>query len=76
MSDASMTIAIKAVAEAIKDVAKVRSSGNVFDRLGRGVDVSNTHAHMTESREVPAEADKEFAGFDYFPEENQYTHRF
>ncbi|WOH15216.1 hypothetical protein DCAR_0934753 [Daucus carota subsp. sativus] len=37
MSDASMTIAIKAVAEAIKDVAKVR--------------------------EVPAEADREFADY-------------
>ncbi|KAL1827896.1 hypothetical protein ACET3Z_006308 [Daucus carota] len=72
--DATMTVAIKAVAEAAKDVAKVRSSGNVFDRLGRAVDVFDTHAHMTESGEVPAEADEEFARFDYFPEENQLTH--
>lgn len=72
--DATMAVAIKAVAEAAKDVAKVRSSGNVFDRLGRATDVIDNTAHMMESREVPAEADEEFGGFDYFSEENQSTH--
>ncbi|KAL3537383.1 hypothetical protein ACH5RR_000749 [Cinchona calisaya] len=38
----AMAAAIKAVAEAAKDVRRVRSSGNVFDRLGRATDVSET----------------------------------
>lgn len=35
-------VAIKAVAEAAKDVFNSRPSGNVFDRLGRGMGVSDT----------------------------------
>ncbi|KAK1382754.1 putative PWI domain, nucleotide-binding alpha-beta plait domain-containing protein [Heracleum sosnowskyi] len=72
--DATMAVAIKAVAEAAKDVVKVRSSGNVFDRLGRGMDVLDTSAHMAESREVLAEAVEEYGGYDYFPEEKRTTH--
>ncbi|KAI3510801.1 hypothetical protein L1887_17938 [Cichorium endivia] len=34
----SMAVAIKAVADAAKDVVKVKPSGNVFDRLGRSTD--------------------------------------
>lgn len=44
------TIAIKAAAEAAEDVLKGRSSGNVFDRLGRGVDASEPRDRVTESR--------------------------
>ncbi|KAI3676671.1 hypothetical protein L1987_86283 [Smallanthus sonchifolius] len=36
----AMAVAIKAVADAAKDV-KVKSSGNVFDRLGRNADTSD-----------------------------------
>lgn len=43
--------AIKAVAEAIKDVNKVRSSRNVFDRLGRITDVPET-THDREYEDV------------------------
>ncbi|KAI3448912.1 hypothetical protein Pfo_005577 [Paulownia fortunei] len=41
----SMSAAIKAAAEAVKDVSKVRPSRNVFDRLGHATDVSNTTNH-------------------------------
>nr|XP_043610877.1 uncharacterized protein LOC122582536 isoform X2 [Erigeron canadensis] len=37
----AMTVAIKAVADAARDVSKVRTSGNVFDRLGRSSDISD-----------------------------------
>ncbi|KAI3742928.1 hypothetical protein L1987_60627 [Smallanthus sonchifolius] len=37
----AMAVAIKAVADAAKDVVKVKSSGNVFDRLGRSADTSD-----------------------------------
>lgn len=43
----AMAAAIKAVAEAAKDV-KVRSSGNVFDRLGRASHVSDTLNQLPE----------------------------
>ncbi|KAE8672136.1 hypothetical protein F3Y22_tig00111851pilonHSYRG00083 [Hibiscus syriacus] len=38
-----MAAMIKAVAEAAKDVTKVKNSGSVFDRLGPGSDVLETH---------------------------------
>ncbi|XP_071690039.1 uncharacterized protein [Rutidosis leptorrhynchoides] len=38
----SMAVAIKAVADAAKDVVKVKHSGNVFDRLGRSMDIPDT----------------------------------
>ncbi|XP_074357306.1 uncharacterized protein LOC141697023 isoform X2 [Apium graveolens] len=72
--DATMAVAIKAVAEAAKDVVKVRSSGNVFDRLGRAIDVLDTSSHMTESREVLVEAVEEYGGYDHFSEEKHSTH--
>ncbi|XP_020553225.1 uncharacterized protein LOC105173472 isoform X1 [Sesamum indicum] len=43
----SMSAAIKAITEAVKDVSKARPSRNVFDRLGRATDV----AHTTTSQE-------------------------
>ncbi|XP_042015380.1 uncharacterized protein LOC121763436 [Salvia splendens] len=42
---ASMSVAIKAMAEAVKDVAKVRPSRNVFDRLGNAMNGPNTSSH-------------------------------
>lgn len=72
--NATMAVAIKAVAEAAKDVVKVRSLGNVFDRLGRGMDVSGTTDHMAEFREAPVEAVEEYRDFDYIAEETQSTY--
>ncbi|KAL8542348.1 hypothetical protein ACS0TY_003278 [Phlomoides rotata] len=43
---ASMSAAIKAMAEAVKDVTKNRPSRNVFDRLGHTINVSNTTNHQ------------------------------
>ncbi|KAI3444991.1 hypothetical protein Pfo_001656 [Paulownia fortunei] len=48
----AMSAAIKAVAEAVKDVSKIRPSRNVFDRLGCATDVSNTTNHLEEYRGV------------------------
>lgn len=44
----AMATAIKAVAEAAKDVKRVRSSGNVFDRLGRARHVSDNLNQLPE----------------------------
>lgn len=46
----AMSAAIRAVEEAVKDVSKVRSSRNVFDRLGHATDVSNSTNHLEERR--------------------------
>ncbi|KAK4414440.1 hypothetical protein Salat_2857000 [Sesamum alatum] len=46
----AMSAAIRAVEEAVKDVRKVRSSRNVFDRLGHATDVSNSINHLEEYR--------------------------
>ncbi|XP_021280563.1 nucleolin 1 [Herrania umbratica] len=46
-----MTTMIKAVAEAAEDVAKVKTAGSVFDRLGPGMDVLKTHDRHAEYRE-------------------------
>ncbi|XP_042008454.1 uncharacterized protein LOC121757045 [Salvia splendens] len=42
---ASMSVAIKAMAEAVKDVTKVRPSRNVFDRLGNAMNGPKTSSH-------------------------------
>ncbi|XP_057496547.1 uncharacterized protein LOC130781370 [Actinidia eriantha] len=47
----AMVTAVKAVEEAAKDV-KNRSSGNVFDRIGHGMDVSQASDQLAEYREV------------------------
>lgn len=44
--------AIKAVAEAVKDVNKTRPSRNVFDRLGCATDVTNSTNHLEEYRSL------------------------
>ncbi|KAK4411044.1 hypothetical protein Sango_0177400 [Sesamum angolense] len=46
----AMSAAIRAVEEAVKDVRKIRSSRNVFDRLGHATDVSNSSNHLEEHR--------------------------
>uniref|UniRef100_A0A7N0TQB3 RRM domain-containing protein n=1 Tax=Kalanchoe fedtschenkoi TaxID=63787 RepID=A0A7N0TQB3_KALFE len=53
-------VALKAAAEAAEDVLRVRPSGNVFDRLGRGMDEpdsSETTAYFTDNI---ADGDYEF----------------
>ncbi|EYU27073.1 hypothetical protein MIMGU_mgv1a002184mg [Erythranthe guttata] len=40
----------KAVAEAAEDAVKIRPPHNVFDRLGRATDISNTTDHLIEYR--------------------------
>ncbi|KAK1552010.1 hypothetical protein Q3G72_008808 [Acer saccharum] len=52
----SLATVIKAVAEAAEDVTRVKSGGNVFDRLGRGMD------RPTELREAAIE-DEEYKNF-------------
>ncbi|KAH6812345.1 hypothetical protein C2S51_026107 [Perilla frutescens var. frutescens] len=42
----SMSAAIKAMAEAVKDVTRVRSSRNVFDRLGNAMNDPNTTSYQ------------------------------
>lgn len=44
----AVAAAIKAVAEAAKDVRRARSSTNVFDRLGRRSDISETLNQLSE----------------------------
>lgn len=76
----AMATAIKAVEEAAKDVVKNRSSGNVFDRLGRGMDISQASDQLTEFREAAVE-DVEYGDFNRVSEEtrlnflpkNEYT---
>ncbi|KAF8403843.1 hypothetical protein HHK36_011949 [Tetracentron sinense] len=71
----AMTTAFKAAAEAAEDVIKVRCSGNVFDRLGRGVDVSGI-SQSSELRE-PTMEDGEYEDFDQMlgPIRSNYPHR-
>lgn len=51
----AMATVIRAVAEAAEDVVKVKPSGSVFDRLGRGMDVSETSGQDAEFREAAVE---------------------
>lgn len=57
----AMATAIKAIAEAAKDVRRVRSSGNVFDRLGRPKDVSETLNQSEKFGEDPADGGEDGA---------------
>lgn len=66
-----MTAAIKAASEAAEDVIKVRSTGNVFDRLGRGTaDVSE------EITDQAAYLDGEYGDIDMIQRNNNYTGQF
>ncbi|KAL3516498.1 hypothetical protein ACH5RR_023400 [Cinchona calisaya] len=55
----AMATAIKAVAEAAKDVQRVRATGNVFDRLGCATDVSETLNRLAEFGEDPDEDEED-----------------
>ncbi|XP_027340244.1 uncharacterized protein LOC113853804 isoform X2 [Abrus precatorius] len=44
-----MATVIKAVAEAAEDVIKSKSSGSVFDRLGRGMDISDDNSQLEDN---------------------------
>ncbi|KAF9665735.1 hypothetical protein SADUNF_Sadunf16G0154700 [Salix dunnii] len=46
-----MATVLKAVREAAEDVVKVKSSGSVFDRLGRDMDVTEFRDHAVEDDE-------------------------
>ncbi|KAK1373770.1 Polyadenylate-binding protein 2-A [Heracleum sosnowskyi] len=72
--NASMEVAIKAVAEAAKDAGKIKSSGNVFNRLGCGTDELDTSEHIAKFMGSSAEAVEENGSFDYFSEEIQPAH--
>ncbi|CAL9004018.1 unnamed protein product [Prunus brigantina] len=50
-----MSTVMKAVAEAAENVTRVKSSGSVFDRLGRGMDVSETSGPLASFREAATE---------------------
>ncbi|OIT37250.1 PREDICTED: uncharacterized protein LOC109241047 [Nicotiana attenuata] len=67
----AMATAIRAVAEAAKDVAKVRSSANVFDRLGRATGALDPSSRLEESNQAVAEdvQDQSFA------DASTYLHR-
>jgi hypothetical protein len=53
-----MATVLKAVQEAAEDVVKVKSSGSVFDRLGRDMDASLTTEQVTEFRDAAVEDDE------------------
>lgn len=59
-----MAAVIRAVAEAAEDVTRVKSSGSVFDRLGRGMDVSENSGQLASFREASV-VDDEFAEVDH-----------
>ncbi|KAK4379665.1 hypothetical protein RND71_001527 [Anisodus tanguticus] len=74
-----LAAAIRAVAEAAKDVTKVRSSANVFDRLGRATDVRDPSIRLEEYRQAVAEdvQDRSFAdaneGYSTYLHESDYS---
>lgn len=59
----AVTTAFKAAAEAAEDVIKVRSSANVFDRLGHGLDASGVTNHTSKLQAVAME-DARYEDFD------------
>ena len=50
-----MSTVMKAVAEAAEDVTRVKPSGSVFDRLGRGMEFSETSVPFASFRDVATE---------------------
>lgn len=71
----AMAVAIRAVADAAKDVVKVKPSGNVFDRLGRCMDLSDGTDQFTEDREVADEDDEKQEDFTQITEATAPTYR-
>lgn len=78
LPNAAMAIAIKAAAEAAKDVSKdvpkVQSLGNVFDRLGRAIDEPEDPDHVAEFIEVPVKSVGGYRDFDHIPVGTQSTY--
>ncbi|XP_062115325.1 uncharacterized protein LOC133829613 [Humulus lupulus] len=68
-----MSAVIKAVAEAAEDVSRVKSSGNVFDRLGRAMDVSGSHDQFASYGEATFE-DGEFGAANEIQKQKQSTY--
>lgn len=72
----ALATAIRAVAEAAKDVTKVRSSVNVFDRLGRATDVpDHSIPSMEESMQAVAEDVQDQSFADASESYSTYLHR-
>ncbi|KAK2965269.1 hypothetical protein RJ640_015767 [Escallonia rubra] len=69
-----MAVAMKAVAEAAKDVVRTRPSVNVFDRLGRAMDLAETTNHIAEYRGGSADGVEEYRGFAEVPMETHSAH--
>ncbi|XP_019186648.1 PREDICTED: uncharacterized protein LOC109181344 isoform X2 [Ipomoea nil] len=55
----AMTTAIKAVAEAAKDVKKIRSSANVFDRLGSVTETLDTKGQLELREDISEDVEDE-----------------
>lgn len=68
-----MSAVIKAVAEAAEDVSRVKSSGNVFDRLGRGMDISGSHDKFASYGEATVE-DGEYGGVNEMQNQKRSTY--
>ncbi|XP_039008568.1 uncharacterized protein LOC120136681 [Hibiscus syriacus] len=58
-----MATVIKAVAEAAKDVTKIKNAGSMFDRLGPGMDVLDSHDLLPGFRESLPQ-DEEYGDLD------------
>ncbi|CAN4110396.1 unnamed protein product [Withania somnifera] len=71
----ALATAIRAVAEAAKDVTKGRSSGNVFDRLGHATDVPDPSIQLEESRQAVAEDVQDQSLADVNEAYSTYIHR-
>ncbi|KAI5603778.1 hypothetical protein POPTR_001G269200v4 [Populus trichocarpa] len=65
-----MATVLKAVREAAEDVVKVKSSGSVFDRLGRDMDASLITEQVAEFRDHAVEDDE----YEDFNEIQEQTH--
>ncbi|KAK6928704.1 RNA recognition motif domain [Dillenia turbinata] len=68
----SMITAMKAAAEAAEDVTRVRSSKNVFDRLGHGTDVLETPDQVARSNNVDIK-DREYDDLNHVLEQSCAT---
>ncbi|KAM6570603.1 hypothetical protein CsatB_018588 [Cannabis sativa] len=68
-----MSAVIKAVAEAAEDVSRFKPSGNVFDRLGREMDVSGSHDQFVSYGETTFE-DIEFGAVNEIQKQNHSTY--
>ncbi|KAM1124226.1 hypothetical protein ACFX2B_039174 [Malus domestica] len=68
-----MSTVMKAVAEAAEDVTRVKPSGSVFDRLGRGMEFSETSVPLASFRDAATE-DVEFEDTIQLREQTQLSY--